>query len=86
MKFLAALLAFFFNLLEAPFRLGQRLLGNSRIGWLFVGPNLVVFGLFTFLPIAINFIYAVTGGVELLPGKRPYTGVRSEERRVGKEC
>jgi alpha-1,4-digalacturonate transport system permease protein len=39
----------FFNLFEPLFRLGQRLLGVSRIGWLFVAPNLIVFGLFTFL-------------------------------------
>lgn len=71
------LLALFFNLFEPIFRLGQRWLGNSRIGWLFVGPNLLIFGVFTFLPIVINFIYATTGGVELLPGKRPYTGAEN---------
>ena len=43
----------------------QRLLGVPRIGWAFVAPNLVVLGLFTFLPIAINFYYAFTGGAEL---------------------
>ena len=77
MRFFSGLLAFCFNLLEWPFKLGQKWLGTSRIGWLFVGPNLIVFGLFTFLPIAINFIYAATGGVELLPGKRPFTGMEN---------
>ena len=71
---MARLLALFFNLFEPFFRVGQRWLGVSRIGWLFVGPNLLVFGLFTFLPILINLVYAVTGGVELYPFKRPYTG------------
>ena len=47
MAVLLRLLALFFNLFEPLFRLGQRVLGNSRIGWLFVGPNLLVFGLFT---------------------------------------
>lgn len=71
------LLALFFNLFEPLFRLGQKWLGLSRLGWLFVGPNLVVFGLFTFLPIVINFIYATTGGVQLMPFERPFTGVEN---------
>ena len=67
-------LSLFFNLFEPLFKLAQRHLGLGRLGWLFVGPNLVVFGLFTFLPILINLVYATTGGVELMPGKRPFTG------------
>ncbi len=55
-------LAFFFNLLEPLFRWGQRVLGIQRLGWLFVAPNLIVFGLFCFLPILINVVYATTGG------------------------
>lgn len=59
------------------FKLGQKWLGVSRIGWLFVGPNLLIFGLFTFLPILINLVYAVTGGVNLMPGQRPFTGTEN---------
>jgi alpha-1,4-digalacturonate transport system permease protein len=59
---------------EAPMRGLQRLLGVPRIGWVFVAPNLAVLGLFTFLPIVINFYYAVTGGAQLLPRDRPFTG------------
>ena len=77
MPLLTRLLGLFFNLFEPLFRLGQRLLGVSRIGWLFVAPNLMVFGLFTFLPILINFIYAGTGGVKLMPLERPYTGTEN---------
>ena len=77
-------LAFFFNLFEPFFRFGQKHLGFSRLGWLFVGPNLLVFGLFTFLPILINLIYAVTGGVELMPQSRPYVG--SENFGILLEC
>jgi alpha-1,4-digalacturonate transport system permease protein len=62
------------NLPEAPMRLAQRHLRAGRIGWVFVTPNLIVFGLFTFLPIAINFVYAVTGGSQLFPADRPYVG------------
>ena len=71
------ILAPFFNLLEPVFRFLQRRLGLSRLGWLFVGPNLLLFGIFTFVPIAINFVYALTGGVNLLPFDRPYTGTEN---------
>lgn len=74
---ISALLGLCFNLLEPVFQLGQRLLGVRRIGWLFVAPNLIVFGVFTFLPILINLIYASTGGVKLIPTDRPFTGVEN---------
>ena len=70
-------LAPLFNLLERPFRLAQRWLGTSRLAWLFVGPNLLIFGVFTFLPILINIAYALTGGVKLMPMERPYTGLEN---------
>lgn len=59
---------------DVPMRALQRVLGVPRIGWLFVGPNLVILGVFTFLPIAIDFWFAFTGGVELFPGQRPFAG------------
>jgi alpha-1,4-digalacturonate transport system permease protein len=71
------LLAFLFNLLEPAFRLGQRLLGLKRLGWLFVAPNLVVLGVFCLVPIVINVLYATTGGVNLLPSQRPFTGLEN---------
>lgn len=72
-------LAFFFNLFEPFFKFGQKHLGFSKLGWLFVGPNLLIFGLFTFLPILINLIYAATGGVKLMPFDRPYVGAENFE-------
>jgi alpha-1,4-digalacturonate transport system permease protein len=65
------------NALEWPMRGLQRLLGVPRIGWAFVAPNLIVLGLFTFLPIVIDFYYAVTGGAQLYPRDRPYTGLEN---------
>ncbi|HVP88637.1 MAG TPA: sugar ABC transporter permease [Casimicrobiaceae bacterium] len=53
----------------------QRLLGVPRIGWMFVTPNLAILGLFTFLPIVVNFYFAFTGGVQLYPSERPFTGL-----------
>jgi alpha-1,4-digalacturonate transport system permease protein len=62
------------NLVDVPMRALQRALGVPRIGWMFVAPNLFILGLFTFLPIVINFYFAFTGGVELYPSQRPFTG------------
>ena len=84
MPLLSRIPGLFFNLFEPVFRLAQRRLGVGRLGWLFVGPNLIVFGLFTFLPIAINLVYATTGGVNLMPFERPYTG--SENFGILLEC
>jgi len=74
MSVISSALGFCFNLFEPVFRLGQKWLGGSRIGWLFVVPNLLVISVFSFLPIAVNLVYAVTGGVNLLPTERPFTG------------
>jgi len=63
------------NSIELPMRALQRALGVPRIGWVFVTPNLVVLGLFTFLPIVIDFYYAFTGGGQLYPTQRPFTGL-----------
>ena len=47
---------------------------NRSTPWFFLTPNLLIFGVFTFLPIAINFYYAFTGGVQLYPRDRPFVG------------
>jgi len=62
------------NAVDAPMRAVQRLLGVPRIGWMFVAPNLAILSLFTFLPIVVNFYFAFTGGVQLYPSERPFTG------------
>ena len=67
------------NAVDAPMRVVQRLLGVPRIGWMFVAPNLVILGLFTFLPIIVNFYFAFTGGVQLYPSERPFTGFENLE-------
>jgi alpha-1,4-digalacturonate transport system permease protein len=65
------------DLIDAPMRALQHRVGVSRMAWMFVAPNLVILGLFTFLPIVINFHFAFTGGVELYPWRRPVTGLEN---------
>lgn len=74
---LGAILGAVLNGVELPMRALQRALGVPRIGWVFVAPNLIVLGLFTFLPIVINFYYAFTGGTQLYPAERPFTGLEN---------
>ena len=62
------------DVVDAPMRALQRAVGVPRIAWMFVAPNLVILGVFTFLPIAIDFWFAFTGGVELYPSHRPFVG------------
>ena len=69
------------NLLELPMRAAPALLGN-RLAWLFVAPNLIVFGLFTFLPIILDIWYAFTGSTNLLPGERPFVGLGNSDEAL----
>lgn len=62
------------DVVDVPMRALQRAVGVPRIGWMFVAPNLVILGVFTFLPIVIDFWFALTGGVELYPAHRPFVG------------
>ena len=73
------------NLPERPMRWAQSRLRDGRLGWLFVAPNLAVFGLFTFLPIAIDFWYALTGSTQLLPADRPYVGTANFADLLGRQ-
>lgn len=52
----------------------QRYIGVRRMAYIFVLPNMLLFALFSLLPILINFYYAFTGGAKLLPRDRPFTG------------
>ena len=72
-------LAFFPRLLEPFMRFVQRLIGAARMPWMFLTPNLLILGTFTFLPIVINFYYAFTGGVKLFPSERPFVGLENLE-------
>jgi len=71
---LGRLYAALMNLPERPMRWAQGHLPDGRLGWLFVGPNLAIFAVFTFLPILIDFYYSGTGGTNLLPTERPWVG------------
>lgn len=68
------MLAAVMRIIEIPFAFAQKILGKNRIAWLFLTPNLVLFGLFAFLPIILNLVYSMTGGDRILLQSRPFVG------------
>ncbi len=65
------------RVVEIPFLVFQRMFGISRTAWLFLAPNLLLFGTFSFLPIFLNIFYATSGGEEILLQNRPYVGAQN---------
>jgi alpha-1,4-digalacturonate transport system permease protein len=62
------------RLVEIPMLALQRLLGINRLAWVFLLPNLILFGLFAFLPVILNVVYAMTGSDNVLLADRPFVG------------
>ncbi len=52
----------------------QNLLGVQRMAYIFVLPNLLIFGIFIILPMILNLSYAFTGSTQLFPADRPFIG------------
>lgn len=65
------------RLIEAPMKFLQNTLGLKNPAWLFLFPNLVLFGLFAFLPILVNVAYALTGSDGILLADRPFVGAQN---------
>ena len=58
----------------------QRALGTRRMAYFFVLPNLLIFGIFILLPMALNFYYSFTGSTALQPSERPWVGTDNFSR------
>ena len=65
------------RVIELPMKFIQDKLGLKNPAWLFLLPNLILFGLFAFLPILINVAYALTGSDEILLADRPFVGAQN---------
>lgn len=57
----------------------QRVVGVRGMAYLFLLPNLIIFGLFILFPMVLNVHYALTGGTELYPQDRPFVGTQNFE-------
>jgi alpha-1,4-digalacturonate transport system permease protein len=65
------------RIIEIPMLALQRILGINRLAWVFLAPNLILFGLFAFLPVVLNLVYAMTGGENILLADRPAVGMQN---------
>jgi len=72
----------FFDLIFAPI---QRLVGVNGMPYVFVLPNLLVFGIFILFPMLLNFVYAFTGGSEFYLDNRPWVGTANFEQLLSCE-
>ncbi len=68
------------GLLDVFFNGLQRLLGSTNMAYVFVLPNLLIFGIFILLPMMLNFGYAFTGGIDFRLADRPYVGTANFEQ------
>lgn len=55
----------------------QKRLGSDNMGYIFILPNLIIFGIFVLFPMILNFYYSMTGGTELFPQDRPFVGLEN---------
>lgn len=55
----------------------QRRIGTRGMAYVFVLPNLLIFGIFILLPMLLNFYYALSSGPELFPQDRPFAGLQN---------
>ena len=57
----------------------QKRIGVKNMAYLFVLPNLLIFGIFVLLPMVLNFYYSFTGGTQLFLQDRPFVGTQNFE-------
>ncbi|GLQ36341.1 hypothetical protein GCM10007939_26250 [Amylibacter marinus] len=63
-----------------PIEIAQRLSGATGLPYIFLLPNMIIFGLFTFSPLFINIGFSVTEGQSILFENRPYAGLDNARR------
>jgi alpha-1,4-digalacturonate transport system permease protein len=70
---------------EIVFSFLQRLIGIRGMPYVFVLPNLLIFGIFILFPMLLNFVYAFTGGTEFFPDQRPWVGTTNFDQLLACE-
>jgi ABC-type sugar transport system permease subunit len=63
------------DVLDGPMRVLQRHIGANKMAYVFLLPNVLVFGLFSFWPMILNFYIAFTGGQSVILAERPFVGL-----------
>lgn len=62
------------RLIDMPLRALQKATGIGGMAAFFIAPNMLIFGIFVLLPLAINLVYSMTGGTALFLSERPFVG------------
>jgi ABC-type sugar transport system permease subunit len=66
--------SFLIDLLGFPVDLAQRIWGRKGVPYAFLLPNMVLFCVFTFLPVLLNFYVSFTSGDSISIFERPFVG------------
>lgn len=74
------ILNFFVSIFDLIFGTLQRWIGLRGMPYVFVLPNLLIFGIFILFPMLLNFVYAFTGGTEFFPDQRTWVGTANFEQ------
>lgn len=77
---LSSLSNFTIDRVDLVFGALQRVVGLRGMPYVFVLPNLLIFGIFIVFPMLLNFVYAFTSGTEFFPDLRPWTGTTNFEQ------
>lgn len=65
------------GLVDVPMRAIQRHIGINRMAYIFLLPNLLIFGLFSFWPMILNIYMSFTGSEATVLANRPWVGVEN---------
>jgi alpha-1,4-digalacturonate transport system permease protein len=76
-SFFGGLFAGLMNAVELLMGPLQRLFGVRGMAYVFLLPNLIIFGVFVLFPMLLNVYFALTGGTALFPQNRPYVGTQN---------
>ncbi len=62
------------SIIDIPLRALQRAGGQTGMAAFFLAPNMAIFLIFVLVPFVMNFIYSMTGGIEIFLDQRHFVG------------
>lgn len=74
---LASIVEFFMNIIDFFMTLIQKVIGVKRMAYIFLLPNLLIFGIFVIIPMLMNVYYSTTGGTRLFLRDREFVGLEN---------
>jgi alpha-1,4-digalacturonate transport system permease protein len=70
-------MAFIMGAIDLVLEPVQRVIGVKRMAYIFLLPNMLIFGIFVLTPMFMNFYYSMTGGTELFLSNREFVGLEN---------